>query len=655
MTLQTDSQLQVQQRRLPVGAEILSGGGVHFRLWAPRRSKVEVVFEEPLHARQLEHEADGYFSAFAQDARAGMRYRFRLDGGDKLLPDPVSRYQPQGVHGPSQIVDPNSFEWTDQDWRGIGPAGQVLYELHIGTFTHEGTWASAMDELERLAELGITCLEVMPVNEFAGRFGWGYDGVDLFAPYHHYGTPDDFRRFVNRAHELKMAVILDVVYNHIGPEGNYLREFSEHYFSTKHKNDWGESLNFDGEGSAGVREFFISNARYWIDEFHLDGFRFDATHVIVDSSCEHILAAICKAARQVVEQRGRSVYLINENEPQHTCVVRSCDDGGYGMDALWNDDFHHSAMVALSGRNEAYYTDYLGHPQEFVSACKWGYLFQGQIYSWQKKRRGTPALDLPPVAFVNYIQNHDQIANSGHGLRADRMTSPAHLRAMTALLLLAPQAPMLFQGQEWASSTPFYYFADHNPDLAKLVAAGRAREMSQFPSVAQPEMQQYQRDPADPETFDRCKLDSSERERGWHIQIYDLHRDLLRLRREDRVFGRVQRHGNIDGAVIDASAFVLRYFGSEPGHYSGSKDDRLVVINFGNDLHLSSVPEPLLAPLPGTRWQTLWSSEHPKYGGTGTPPLETLGEDWRLPGAHWYVPARCTLVLHPVPDDQRGS
>jgi len=329
--------------------------------------------------------------------------------------------------------------------------------------------------------------------------------------------------------------------------------------------------------------------------------------------------------------RGRATLLVNENEPQHTQLVRPPAQGGYGLDMLWNDDFHHSAMVAMTGRNEAYYTDYLGTPQEFISALKYGYLYQGQYYTWQQKRRGTPALDLPPAAFVTFLQNHDQIANSGLGLRCHALTSPGLFRALTTLLLLGPGTPMLFQGQEFAASSPFFYFADCHGDRARLTAEGRAKSLSQFPSLAQPETQAWLIDPVAPETFARSKLDLAERQR--HAEIYALHRDLLRLRREELVF-RAQRRGSLDGAVLAPEALVLRFFGR---HH----DDRLLVVNLGRDLHLNPAPEPLLAPPAGRRWQTQWSSEAPRYGGSGTPPLE--GE------APWYLPGRAAVVLRPRP------
>jgi maltooligosyltrehalose trehalohydrolase len=629
---------ETKLRRLPIGTEILPSGMVSFRVWAPKRTKVSVVCNDGSQI-ELNAEAGGYFSGISDRVKAGDLYRFRLNDSDALLPDPATRFQPEGVHGPSQIVDPVHFRWTDSQWKGITAKGQVLCEMHIGTFTPEGTWVAAAGKLNELKEVGITCLEVMPVAEFPGEFGWGYDGVDLFAPTRAYGSPDDFRSFVNQAHALGISVILDVVYNHLGPDGNYLKEFSDHYFTTKHRNDWGESLNFDDTGSAGVREFYAANARHWISEYHLDGFRFDATQAILDDSKEHILAEICIAAREAAGDR--SIYLITENEPQQTRIVRPVSRGGYGLDALWNDDFHHSAMAALTGRSEAYFTDYLGSPQEFISAVKWGYLFQGQFSAWQMKQRGTPAFDLAPTAFVTYIQNHDQIANFGHGERAHQLCGLAQFRAMTALLLLAPQTPLLFQGQEFAASSPFLYFADHAGEIPELIRKGRLKELSQFPSNAHPEMRAIMRDPSDRKTFERCKLDWSQHSKGWHAQVFQLHKELLALRRDDPVFNRQNGRSQMDGAVLGPSAFALRYFGEE--------GDRLVLVNFGSDLHMRVLPEPLLAAPPEMRWEIMLATESPRFGGTGVAPVNVNGQDWRMPGVNLELPGKCALILKPVP------
>ena len=601
-------------RRLPVGAEV-TPEGVHFRVWAPKRKKVEVATDTG--SFELEAEGDGYFSGIGR----GSLYKYRLDGGD-AFPDPASRFQPQGPHGPSQVIDPSTFPWTDEGWRGLRREGQVLYEMHVGTFTPEGTWEAASRELPELARLGVTVIEMMPIAEFPGRFGWGYDGVDLFAPYHLYGKPDDLRRFVDRAHAAGLGVILDVVYNHFGPDGNYLRQYADAWFTDRYENDWGDAIDFE---PGPVREFFLANAGYWIDELHFDGLRLDATQDIHDASDDHILSAIGRRVREAAN--GRSTYLVAENESQEARLVRD-----FGIDALWNDDFHHTAAVALTGRNEAYYTDYLGTAQELVSAVKYGFLYQGQRYGWQKKRRGSSSLDLPPPAFVSYIQNHDQIANSGRGERCHLLSSPGRFRAMTALLLLAPATPMLFQGQEFCASAPFLYFADHEPELAQAVQKGRLEFLAQFPSLRAPEMRACIPDPREPSTFELCRLDLPERES--HAPCYALHRDLLRLRREDPVF-RAQGAGGLDGAVLTPEAFVLRYFSQ------GSQgDDRLLVVNLGRDLSLVPAPEPLLAPPEGACWEVVWSSEDPRYGGCGAPPPEDREGGWRLPG-------QAAVVLRP--------
>jgi maltooligosyltrehalose trehalohydrolase len=505
----------------------------------------------------------------------------------------------------------------------VGRDGQVIYELHIGAFTPEGTWAAAAEHLQAVRDLGITILEVMPVADFPGRFGWGYDGVNLFAPTRLYGTPDDFRAFVDRAHAVGLGVILDVVYNHLGPDGCYHREFSPDYFTKKYDNEWGDALNFDGPNSGPVREFFAANAAYWIDEYHLDGLRLDATQQIFDDSPEHILAVISRRVREAAGQR--QTYIVNENEPQHIRLVEPLEQGGYGMDALWNDDFHHSAHVALTHKNEAYYTDYHGAPQEFISAVKYGYLYQGQRYRWQKQRRGTASLHVHPAHYVTFTENHDQVANSLHGRRLHEVASLGALRALTALLLLGPNTPMLFMGQEFAASAPFLYFADHQPELARMVAAGRRKFVEQFPSISTlaDQLDRVLAQPHDEATFRRCQLDHREREKNAHVQA--LHRDLLALRRTDPVFSQPRLHG-VDGAVLGASAFVLRFF-----HETDHAEDRLLCLNLGADLHLDPAPEPLLAPPAGGQWTTLWSSEDPGYGGCGTPPLESE-ENWLLPG-----------------------
>jgi maltooligosyltrehalose trehalohydrolase len=503
----------------------------------------------------------------------------------------------------------------------VKPEDAVIYEMHIGTFTPEGTFAAATREFACLAEIGITVIELMPVADFVGEFGWGYDGVDLFAPTRLYGTPDDMRAFIDEAHRLGMAVILDVVYNHLGPDGNFLPSFSDGYFS-HHGTDWGDAINFDGPDSAPVREFYLANARYWIEEFRLDGLRLDATQDIHDESEPHILAEIVRTVREAAGDR--TTLVVAENEPQHTRLVRPREKGGFGLDMLWNDDFHHSAMVALSGRREAYYSNHRGAPQEFISSAKYGYLFQGQLYAWQKNGRGTPALDLSPRNFVNFTQNHDQVGNSGHGLRCHELSGVGLNRAMTALLILSPGIPLLFQGQEFAATTPFLFFADHKGELGDGVRTGRAKFLSQFASHASAEMQANLYDPCDRDNFQRSKLKLDERTtRAYWLA---LHRDLLKLRREIVT----PATPKLDGAVLGPSSFLLRYFLEDGG-------DALLLVNLGGDVSKSHLPEPLLAPPVDKGWRMVWSSEDPRYGGTGTPPVFT--------GAGLTLPGRSAILL----------
>ncbi|ACG74984.1 malto-oligosyltrehalose trehalohydrolase [Anaeromyxobacter sp. K] len=617
----------VPRRRLAAGAEV-ADGGVHFRVWAPACAQVEVRLEGAragCHA--LAAEPGGWHAGLVPGLGDGARYRYRLDGG-AAYPDPASRFQPEGPHGPSQVVDPSRFGWTDAGWRGLRPRGQVLYELHVGTFTPEGTWAAAERELLGLAELGVTAVEVLPVAEFPGRFGWGYDGVDLFAPTRLYGAPDDFRRFVDRAHALGLGVLLDVVYNHLGPDGCYLREFAPGFFSTRYRGEWGDPLNFDGDDAGPVRELVADSAAAWISEYHLDGLRLDATQGMFDASEEHVVALVARRARAAAAAAGRSILVVAENEPQDTALLRPRAEGGMGLDLAWNDDLHHSAVVAATGRRGAYYHDHRGAPQELISAAKRGYLFQGQRYAWQGKRRGRTTRGLPARAFVAYLENHDQVANHPRGERLRALTSPGRHRALTALLLLGPWTPLLFQGAEFGSTRPFLYFADHGGELGHRVREGRAAFLRQFPGVAGPDMRDRLPDPADPDTFARCRLDPAERAAGRELRA--LHRDLLELRRRMPALG--DAGDELDGAVLAPEALCLRWLADGAG-------DRLLLVNLGPDLEADALPEPLVAPPEGHAWRVAISTEDPRYGGAGTPALDDA--------AGWRVPAHAALLLEP--------
>ncbi len=620
-----------QGRRLPIGAEPLNEGGVDFRVWAPRCREVRVVLLDDSGGEQgsypLEREKGGYFRAQVSAAQPGSLYKFQLDNSGRF-PDPASRFQPQGVHGPSEVIDPAQFKWTDADWHGASLKGQVLYELHIGTFTPEGTYAAAKEKLPYLRDLGVTLIEVMPLGDFHGEFGWGYDGVCWFAPTWLYGRPDDFRDFVNAAHRIGLGVILDVIYNHFGPSGNYGGQYSPYYISRRHGTEWGDAINYDGKQSGPVREFMASNTAHWIAEYHLDGLRFDATQAIFDDSPEHVLTLASRSAREAAGEKP--IVLYAENDAQEVCHVESPDCGGYGMDGLWNDDFHHACRVAATGHSEFYYADYDGTPQELISAIRWGYLYQGQWVQRLQRTRGTSSRHLKAARFVNYLQNHDQVANSARGLRTHLLTTPGRFRALTALLLLGPQTPMLFMGQEFAASSPWLFFADHDVDLGRLVRQGRWEFVRRFPSAAGYSSESGLPDPTSRDTFERCKLNWAEVKQ--HEPTLLLHQDLLTLRRDDPVFAR-QDQRQIEGIAIAAEAFLLRWFG-------GEGDDRLLLINLGRDFHWQPVAAPLMAPPAGCDWELFWSSEHPRYDGSGTAVLDT--KDWNIPG-------HAAILLKPRP------
>ena len=622
------------QRRYAAGAETQPDGSTHFRVWAPQPRQIALRIEGGGGSARdvaLEKEADGYYSALVEDAPPGTRYRYVLDGD--ALPDPASRYQPDGPFGPSEVVNPTQFQWRHSPGRGVQLAGQVISELHIGTFSRGGTWRSAIEKLPLLADSGITTIELMPVSDFPGRFGWGYDGVFPYAPAHQYGRPDDFRAFVDAAHASGLGVILDVVYNHLGPDGCVFGRYAKAYYSAEYSNEWGNALNFDGPDARPVRDYFASNAAYWIDEFHLDGLRLDATQTIHDRSKRHIIAELGCRARAAA--RGRRIILVAESETQTVRLVKPIDAGGDGLDALWNDDFHHSAIVALTGKREAYFSDHYGAPQELISAARRGFLFQGQRYAWQMQRRGTRTDGVPAAAFVTYLENHDQIANVGDGSRVRFYTSPGRYRAMTALLLLMPGTPLLFQGQEFGASSPFLYFADHNPELAGAVQKGRTEFLTQFPSLTSGESRSRVPAPHDPETFTRCTLKWEERDANQ--QSVALHRDLLAMRRGDAAF-RAQGATALDGAVLGPELFVLRFGASRP------EDERLMYVNLGVDTERPSFAEPLVAPPDGHEWTARWSSMEPAYGGNGTSPIVT-NTGWRIPG-------HAAVVLKPVPAER---
>lgn len=504
---------------MPFGAAGQLGGGVRFRLWAPAAQRVDLVLDGrgELPLRRL---TAGWFERIEPRAAAGSRYRFRIDGG-LLVPDPASRHNPDDVHGASQVIDPTAFDWRDDNWRGRPWDEAVIYELHVGTFSPAGNFAGVAERLDHLADLGITAIELMPVADFPGRRNWGYDGTLLFAPDSRYGTPDDLKRLVQAAHARGLMVFLDVVYNHFGPDGNYLGSYASAFFNPQRHTPWGAAINFDGPDSATVREFFIHNALYWIEEFHVDGLRLDAIHAIRDDSRPDIVEALAGAVHAAAGER--QVHLILEND---------CNQAHYlGRDAQWNDDTHHALHVLLTGETDGYYADFADDPVGRLGRClTTGFAYQGERSLFRGEPRGEPSAHLPPGAFIDFLQTHDQVGNRAFGERLDRLAPPQAVAAGLALLLLSPHTPMLFMGEEFACVQPFLYFCDFsaNPDLARAVTDGRRREFARFARFADPAARSRIPDPNADGTFHDCLLDWNRVDR----ERLDLVRALLAARRQ---------------------------------------------------------------------------------------------------------------------------
>ncbi|MGH2749264.1 MAG: malto-oligosyltrehalose trehalohydrolase [Actinomycetota bacterium] len=492
-------------------------------VWAPFATKVEVnVRDRTVGMARTEH--DWWRAEVAVEH--GDDYTFSLDGGEPR-PDPRSRWQPKGVYGPSRYVDHDDFAWTDEHWRPPPPASAVVYELHVGTFTPEGTFEAVVDRLGYLASLGITAIELMPVNEFSGERGWGYDGADLYAPHHAYGGPEGLKLLVDACHAGGLAVIMDVVYNHLGPAGNYLGEFGP-YFTDRYKTPWGDAINLDDAGSTEVRDFLIDNALMWLRDYHCDGLRVDAVHALHDRSAVHFLEELTTRVRAYEAEAGRSLWLIAESDLNDPRIVRATEAGGFGMDAQWSDDFHHALHALLSGERDGYYADF-GAISDLAEALKHAYVYAGRFSGFRGRNHGRPATGLPGSRFLGYLQNHDQIGNRAVGDRSSALMSPGLLKAGAALVLTAPFVPLLFMGEEWGASTPFAYFTDHDDaDLGRAVREGRRNEFRPFGWSPKDVP-----DPQDERTFARSKLDWSEQNREPHAELLDWHRKLIALRRSN--------------------------------------------------------------------------------------------------------------------------
>lgn len=607
--------------KLNLGSQVQETGGVKFRVWASAPTKVEVViFDEggrELGSQALEPTEQHYFEGFVPNARPGLRYSYRLDGS-KLRPDPVSGYLPEGVHGKTEIVAPD-FDWTDQNWPGVPAEQAVIYELHVGTATPEGTFRALIEKLPYFKDLGVTVLELMPLADFPGCRNWGYDGVSLYAPAACYGRPADLKALVNAAHQNGLAVILDVVYNHFGPDGNYLRDFSPEYFTDDYHTPWGQGVNFECREA---REFFIDNALYWLSEYHFDGLRLDATHAIRDTTNPHFLAElVLRAKANLLERANLLIYAEDErNNPE---LIEEHHETGYGLSGVWADDFHHVVRVALTGEQEAYYQDYTGTSAELASILNNGWLYEGQLSKFSRHERGTPAGNFPPDRYLHCIQNHDQIGNRALGDRLNHVITPAAYRAVSTLLLLSPYTPLLFQGQEWAAGTPWQFFTDHNAELGKLITAGRRKEFAGFAGFNHQEVP----DPQLAATFERSKLDWNELQIARHAQILALYRQLLNWRQQLYATGRPQR-GNWLAAPLDEKSLALRLQSPATGkHY-------LLVVNLNEQASYNLTQIKEMSWQPG-RAKVLLGSEQTEFGGTNSIRLDEAADvlSFATPGA----------------------
>jgi maltooligosyltrehalose trehalohydrolase len=595
------------------GARVLTDRGVRFSVWAPRAKRVSVRLlraEDALEA-ELDSIGGGVHERLVPEASAGSDYLYCLDG-ERARPDPCSRHQPAGVHGASRIVDASSYAWSDRGWRGVDRPDLVLYELHVGTFTEAGTFDAVIEHLPRLRDLGITAVEIMPVAEFPGSRNWGYDGVFPYAPQSTYGGPAGLRRLVDTAHGAGLAVILDVVYNHLGPEGSVLAEFGP-YFTDRYRTPWGEALNFDGPDSDEVRRYFVENALYWIAEYHMDGLRLDATEQIYDLSARPFLAELGQAVHRLGAALSRPVHLIAESDRNDPRFVRPPEREGLGLDAQWSDDFHHALHAALTGERSGYYVDF-GGVEPLAKALRDRFVYDGAYSRHRRRRHGAPALDVPADRFVVFAQNHDQIGNRAFGERLATLLPPARLRLAAALLLLSPYVPLLFMGEEYGEPSPFLYFVSHgDPGLIEAVRQGRRRECAWF------RWKQAVPDPASEETFHRSKLRRELATKPGHAELRALYRDLLRVRREEQALrpGAASVEVRHEGG---AGRIVVRYRPTA---------EREAFAAF----HLGSQAAEIAPRDAGISWRLRLSTDDARYGGPGRRAPERLepGRAFSLP------------------------
>jgi maltooligosyltrehalose trehalohydrolase len=580
-----------------LGASLLAGDCCRFLVYAPLARKVEVRLLSPRDRLvELERIEGGYHHGLVEDASPGALYLYRLDGS-RELPDPASRFQPQGVHGPSQVVDPAAFKWTDGEWTGIQLEKYILYELHVGTFTPEGTFDAVVPHLDTLAELGITALEIMPVAQFPGDRNWGYDGACPFAVQNSYGGPDGMKRLVDACHSRGMAAVLDVVYNHLGPEGNYLGAYGP-YFTDRYRSPWGQAVNFDGPGSDEVRRFFLENALYWLTELHMDALRIDAIHGIFDFSAYPFLAELADMVKEHAARRGREFFLIPESDLNDAKVVAARTEGGYGLDAQWNDDFHHALHALLTGERDGYYLDFglLGH---LAKAHEEGFVYSGQHSPYRGRRHGNSSRRLHAKRFVVFSQNHDQVGNRFHGERLSRLVPFEALKLAAGVVLLSPFVPLLFMGEEYGETAPFLYFVSHSDeDLVEAVRKGRKGEFAAFLHEGEPP------DPQDASAFQRSRLDHGLRETGRHRVLLELYRELIRVRKFHPALSCLSKE-ELEAIPLEKEKCLCVLRGS-------GADRAAAVYHFGDSVISAAVP------LPAGRWVKILDSSDRRWGGQGS-------------------------------------
>lgn len=591
--------------KLELGADVMKDG-VRFRVWAPKASSVSLVITGEPQPFPMNAEGRGYFSTLIRDLEPGRRYHYLLSG-DRLRPDPVSRYQPEGVHGPSEIIDPSEFEWKDRDWKGIPLEEMIIYEIHTGTFTPEGSFKAIIPFLDYLKnELGVTAIELMPVAQFPGERNWGYDGVYLYAPQNSYGGPEGLKSLINECHRKGLAVILDVVYNHLGPEGNYLGDYGP-YFTDRYKTPWGPAINFDAPESDEVRKFIIDNALYWITEFHIDGLRIDAIHGIFDFSARHILDEIREAVHLQAKRLERQVILIAESDLNDVRVIDPPRRGGYGLDAQWNDDFHHCLHTLLTGEQSGYYEDF-GDLSQLVKALRDGFVYRGQYSPYRRRRHGNSSRHLPPTKFIVFSQNHDQIGNRAEGDRLSTLVPFEALKLAAGMVLLSPNIPLLFMGEEYGEEAPFQYFVSHSdPELIEAVRKGRREEFAAF------QWEGKIPDPQDETTFLNSKINPDLRHHEKHKVLFQFYKALIGLRKEIPSLSVVDKKGiEITGFQKERVILIKR---------KGKEDRTLCLFNF-NDRPI----EVEMAVEKGP-WEKVFASASEEWGGMGALIPESILSD----------------------------